>query len=102
MLKILAICAATVGIDSFSSYSEILSVAPVAGKVSTATALATSSTMIACSVKHAEELMHCSSYAVTEENVDAIFATFVTKQLFTAYAVILYMEGDKRGHGGSV
>ena len=102
MLKILAICAATADIDSFSSCSEILSAAPIAGKVSAATALVASSTMIGCSAKHAEEFMHCSSNAVTEENVDAIFATVVTKQLFTAFATILHMEGDERGHGGSV
>ena len=62
----------------------------------------TSSTVIGCSTKHAEEFMHCSSHAVTEENVDAIFATAVTKQLFTAFAVILHMESDEQGHERSV
>ena len=82
MLKILAICAATAGFDSFSSCSDILSVTPVTGEISAATALVTSSTVIGCSAKYAEELLHCSSHAVTEENVDVIFATVVTQQLF--------------------
>ena len=88
MLKILAICAATASIDSFSNCSDILFVVPVTDEVSAATAIVTSSTVIGCSAKHAEELMHYSSYAVTEENFDAIFTTVVTKQLFTAFAVI--------------
>jgi hypothetical protein len=66
----------------------------------------TSAVVTLCIVKHTGSLQSPSGdrgagrSTLMSARDDIIFSTVSTKNLFTAFAVILHIVGDDRGHGG--